>query len=124
MLTSLCPVIRTIRIKESRAFYSDLFGFEVTEETDWYVGLGRPGPAPRELLLVDPTHPALPAALRRPMNLVRFTVEVEGGHKELARVAACAAPAGARRSGTDGPEGDDVLVTDPNGVKIRVIAPE
>ncbi len=124
MLTSLCPVIRTFRIEESRAFYTDLFGFKVTDETEWYVGLGRPGPVPCELLLVDPTHPALPEPLRRPMSVVRFTLEVEGGQRELERVAACAAPTGVRRSGTEGPEGDDVLVTDPNGVKIRVIAPE
>ena len=122
MLTSLCPVICTSHLKESREFYTQMFGFEVTDETDWYVGLGRPGLPPRELALLDPAHPALPDALRRPVRTAGLTLEIDGGQRELERIAACGRTAGARVSGTGGAT-DDLVVTDPNGVRIRVVAP-
>ncbi|MGW7369468.1 VOC family protein [Streptomyces sp. NPDC054841] len=124
MLTSPCPVICTSRLEESREFYTKLFGFKVTHETEWYVGLGRPGPPPRELALLDHTHPALPESRRRPVRAVSFTLEVEGGERELERIAACGESAGRRLLGTGGPNGSDLIVTDPNGVRIHVIAPK
>ncbi|WP_338894770.1 VOC family protein [Streptomyces sp. TG1A-60] len=123
MLTSLCPVICTSRLEESREFYTRLFGFKVIHETDWYIGLGRPGLPPGELALLDHTHPALPESLRRPVRMVRVTLEVEG-EGELERIAACGESVGRRLLGTGGPEGNDLVVTDPNGVQIRVAAPK
>lgn len=124
MLTSLCPVIRTSRLEESREFYTKLFGYKVTHQTDWYVGLGRPGLTPCELALLDTTHPALPEAQRRPVRTIRFTLEVEGGERELERIAACGASAARRPPDTGGSAGNDLVVTDPNGVQIRVVAPK
>ncbi|WP_030673781.1 VOC family protein [Streptomyces rimosus] len=122
MLTSLRPVICTSCLEESREFYTQLFGFEVTHETAWHVGLGRPGPPPCELALLDHTHPALPEPRRRPLRTVRLTLEVEGGERELARIAACGGPAGRRGPGTGTAAGADLFVTDPNGVLIHVVA--
>ncbi|MCX5205634.1 glyoxalase [Streptomyces sp. NBC_00237] len=99
MLTSFCPVICTSRIEESRAFYAELFGFRTTYETPWCVGLGRPGPSPHELVLLDHSHPALPQGQRLPLRAVRITVEVDGGERESQRT-----------------------VTDPNGVRVDVVA--
>lgn len=124
MLTSLCPVICTSRLEESREFYTHLFGFKVTHETDWYVGLGRPGLPPCELALVDHTHPALPESLRRPVRMVRITLEVEDGEGERERIAACGESAGSRLPGTGGSQGNDLVVIDPNGVRIRVVTPK
>ncbi|MER6091348.1 VOC family protein [Streptomyces bluensis] len=124
MLTSLCPVICTSRLEESRAFYTELFGFKVTHKTEWYFGLGRPGLPPCELALLDHTHPAVPESRRRPLRAVRFTLEVDGGERELERIAACGESAGGRLLGTGGPHGNDLVVTDPNGVRIHVIAPK
>ncbi|MEN2417528.1 VOC family protein [Streptomyces rimosus] len=123
MLTSLRPVICTSRLEESREFYTQLFGFKVTHETAWYVGLGRPGPPPHELALLDDTHPALPGSWRRPLRTARLTLEVEGGKGELERMAVCGGPASGRcRGGTGSPVGNDLFVTDPSGVLIHVVA--
>ncbi|WEH12339.1 VOC family protein [Streptomyces sp. VNUA24] len=122
MLTSLCPVIRTSRLEESREFYTKLFDYKVTHRTDWYVGLGRPGLTPRELALLDTTHPALPEAQRRPVRMIRFTLEMESGERE--RIAACGAFAARRSPDTGGSARNDLVVTDPNGVQIRVVAPK
>ncbi|MCP3769186.1 VOC family protein [Streptomyces sp. MAR25Y5] len=127
MLTSLCPVICTSRLEESRAFYTRLFGFEVTHETEWCVGLGRSGPPPRELVLLDHTHPALPETLRRPVRTVRLMLEAEGGRRELERIAACREETGTQGRGSAGAaetaetRGGGLVVTDPNGTTIHVI---
>ncbi|WP_030374596.1 VOC family protein [Streptomyces rimosus] len=123
MLTSLRPVICTSRLEESREFYTQLFGFKVTHETAWYVGLGRPGPPPGELALLDDTHPALPGPWRRPLRTARLTLEVECAKGELERIAVCGGPASGRcRGGTGSPVGNDLFVTDPSGVLIHVVA--
>ncbi|WP_330176898.1 glyoxalase [Streptomyces sp. NBC_01498] len=115
MLTSFCPVICTSRLEVSRAFYQRLFGFTATFTTRWYAGLARPGGRQQELALVDHTHPALPESLRRPVRAVRLTVEVDGGPEEWDRIAALGA--------AGRPERKHLVVTDPNGVRIDVVAP-
>ncbi|MFI0976959.1 glyoxalase [Streptomyces sp. NPDC021093] len=91
-------MICTSCLEETRAFYTELFGFRTTYETPWCVGLGRPGPPPYELVLLDHSHPALPKEQELPVRAVRITIEVNGGAGESQRT-----------------------VTDPNGVRIDVV---
>ncbi|MEV6425684.1 VOC family protein [Streptomyces sp. NPDC051662] len=115
MLTSFCPVICTSRLGESRSFYQALFGFTATYTTQWYAGLSRPGGRQHELALLDHTHPALPEALLRPVRAVRLTLEVDGTAEEWDRIAVLGAAERLDRR--------HLVITDPNGVRIDVIAP-
>ncbi|GAA1525257.1 VOC family protein [Streptomyces albidochromogenes] len=115
MLTSFCPVICTSRLGESRTFYSRLFGFDATHTTQWYAALGRPGRPRHELALLDHSHPALPEALRHPVRAVRITLTVDGPQEDWERLAALGA--------VGRPDRRHLVVTDPNGVRIDVVAP-
>ncbi|MGW7056662.1 VOC family protein [Streptomyces sp. NPDC054887] len=114
MLTSFCPVICTSRLGESRTFYSRLFGFEATYTTQWYAGLSRPGRPRHELALLDHSHPALPEALRQPVRAVRITLAVDGEGEHWERLAALGA--------AGRPDERHLVLTDPNGVRIDVVA--
>ncbi|MFE7779191.1 hypothetical protein ACFU5O_36040 [Streptomyces sp. NPDC057445] len=124
MLTSLCPVICTSRLGESRGFYSRLFGFKATYETEWYVGLSRPGLPPYELALLDHSHPALPEAHRLPVRAVRITLEVDRGAQEWERIVAYGEAKGRTALRADEPQEKSLVVTDPNGVRVDVVAPK
>ncbi|MEV8398129.1 VOC family protein [Streptomyces niveus] len=115
MLTSFCPVICTSRLAESRAFYHRLFGFTATFTTQWYAALGRPGGRQHEIALLDHAHPALPQALLRPVRAVRLTLAVDGTSREWDRIAALGA--------TGRPDHRHLVITDPNGVRIDIVAP-
>ncbi|MET9558494.1 VOC family protein [Streptomyces sp. NPDC006645] len=115
MLTSFCPVICTSRPAESRGFYHRLFGFTATFTTRWYAALGRPGGRQPELALLDHTHPALPEALLWPVRAVRLTLAVDDMSEEWDRIAALGA--------TERPGDKHLVITDPNGVRIDVVAP-
>lgn len=81
------PVLLTSKIAESAAFYKSLFGFETAFESDWYVSLKRES-AGRvdELALLDPTHPTIPEAYRRPVQGVILNFEVADVDAEHARL--------------------------------------
>ncbi|MFJ6636813.1 VOC family protein [Streptomyces sp. NPDC091376] len=115
MLTSFCPVICTSRLGESRSFYNRLFGFTATYATPWYAGLSRPGGRRHEIALLDHAHAALPEALQRPVRAVRLTLAVDDTAEEWDRIAALAA--------AEHPDRRHLVITDPNGVRIDVVAP-
>lgn len=115
MLTSFCPVICTSRLGESRSFYNRLFGFTATYTTQWYAGLSRPGGRQHELALLDHAHPALPEVFLRPVRAVRLTLAVDDTAEEWDRIAALAA--------AECPDRGHLVITDPNGVRIDVVAP-
>lgn len=120
-LTSFYPVICTDRVAESAEFYTSLFGFETTFESDWYVSLRRPEPPHYELALLDATHDTLPAAYRRPVQglLLNFEVaDVDAEHERLVRRAGLV-PELDLRSEDFGQR--HFIVADPNGVLIDVI---
>ncbi|WP_226962366.1 MULTISPECIES: VOC family protein [unclassified Streptomyces] len=114
MLTSFCPVICTSRMDESRLFYSRLFGLTATRTTPWYTALTRPGERHHELALLDHTHPALPEWFRTPLRAVRLTLTVDDDAEAWERLAAHGA--------VDGGDLRRAVVTDPNGVRIDVVA--
>ncbi len=117
MLTSFCPVICTSRMDETRSFYARLFGFTAAHATPWYAALVRDGQRQHELTLLDHTHPALPEALRTPVRAVRLTVAVADGDAAWERLAAHGAVEGAEQG-----EGRRVVIVDPNGVRVDVVA--
>ncbi|MGW1927974.1 VOC family protein [Streptomyces sp. NPDC001919] len=114
MITSLCPVICTSRMDQTRSFYGRLFGLTVAYATPWYTELVRSGERHPTLVLLDHTHPALPEAFRTPMRAVRITLDVEDRPEVWERLAADGAvPAGDLGRGS---------LLDPNGVRIDLQA--
>ncbi|MGW0433746.1 VOC family protein [Micromonospora sp. NPDC003197] len=85
-LTSFYPVICTQRVAESRAFYTEHFGFETTFEADWYVSLRRPESPHYELALLDHTHETVPAAYRHPVRGLILNFEVTDVDAEYERL--------------------------------------
>ncbi|MCY9784538.1 VOC family protein [Nocardiopsis sp. EMB25] len=122
-LTSFYPVICTSRIEETRAFYTDLFDFEVTFAADWYVSLRRPGPPAYELALLDHTHPTLPEAHRAPVRGLLLNLEVEDVDAEWERLVERGGltPELPLRSEEFGQR--HFIVADPAGVLVDVITP-
>ncbi|SDI07946.1 VOC family protein [Nonomuraea jiangxiensis] len=122
-LTSFYPVLGTSRLAESHDFYTRLFGFETTFESDWYVSLRRPGPPAYELALLDHTHATVPEAYRKPAQGVLLNFEVEDADAEWERLVTGEGlrPALALRSEDFGQR--HFIVADPNGILIDVITP-
>jgi catechol 2,3-dioxygenase-like lactoylglutathione lyase family enzyme len=122
-LTSFYPVLGTPCLRESHEFYTRLFGFETTFETDWYVSLRRPGPPEYELALVDPAHPTVPAGYRRPVQGLLLNVEVDDVDAEWERLVVHGGlrPELELRSEAFGQR--HFIVADPAGVLVDVITP-
>ncbi|MFI9123487.1 VOC family protein [Streptomyces bikiniensis] len=116
MLTSFCPVICTSHMDETRSFYAGLFGFTAAHQTPWYTALVRHGRRQHELALLDHAHPSLPGPLRTPVRAVRLTLTVADGDGAWERLAA--------HGGVEVAGGDrrHVVVVDPNGVRLDVVA--
>ncbi|MFD9031954.1 VOC family protein [Streptomyces sp. NPDC059567] len=122
-LTSFYPVLCTERLGESVAFYSTLFGFEMTYTSDWYVSLRRPEPPHYELALVAAGHETVPEAFRRPVQGLLLNFEVADVDAEYARLVT---GAGLKvelplRSEAFGQR--HFIVAAPDGVLIDVITP-
>ncbi|OKK01565.1 VOC family protein [Amycolatopsis sp. CB00013] len=117
-LTSFYPVLMTEKIAETRDFYRDHFGFELTFEADWYVSLKR---GEWELAILAPGHETIPGGAGKPVQglLLNFEVEdVDAEHRRL--VGAAGLPeALSLRSEEFGQR--HFIVADPNGVLIDVI---
>lgn len=112
MITSLCPVICTSRMDQTRSFYGRLFGLTVAYASPWYTALARTGERRPTLALLDHTHPALPEAFRTPMRAVRITLDVEDRPGLWESLTAD----GAVRA--DDPRHGSLI--DPNGVRIDI----
>lgn len=122
-LTSFYPVVCTRLIAETRDFYTGLFGFETTFESDWYVSLRRPEPPHYELALLDHTHETVPEGYRSPVQglILNFEVaDVDAEYDRLVRRAGLE-PRLSLRSEDFGQR--HFIVADPNGVLIDVITP-
>jgi len=120
-VNSFYPVLCTDRLEESRDFYTGIFGFETTFDSDWYVSLRRPEPPHYELALVDHTHPTVPAAFRSPVRglLLNFEVDdVDAEHDRLVRQRGLAEELSLR---TEDFGQRHFIVAAPGGVLIDVI---
>ncbi|MFE5505116.1 VOC family protein [Amycolatopsis japonica] len=117
-LTSFYPVLMTEKIAETRDFYRDHFGFELTFEADWYVSLKR---GEWELAILAPGHDTIPGGAGKPVQglLLNFEVEdVDVEHRRLVGEAGLS-EALSLRSEEFGQR--HFIVADPNGVLIDVI---
>ncbi len=122
-LTGFYPVLGTDRLRESHAFWTRLFGFETTFESDWYVSLRRPGEPPCELALLDHAHETVPEGYRHPARGVLLNVEVEDVDAEWERlVVRGGLPAVLPLRSEDFGQ-RHFIVADPGGVLVDVITP-
>ncbi|GAB3840605.1 VOC family protein [Kribbella italica] len=120
-VSSFYPVICTDRIAESRDFYTQQLGFEITFEADWYISLRLAGPRPYELALVRYTHPTVPEKFRQPARGLLLNFEVDDVDAEWNRLVTQAGfePKLTIRSEEFGQR--HFIIADPNGVLIDVI---
>ena len=122
-LNGFYPVIGTTRIRESRDFYVDLFGFEEAFAADWYVSLRRPGPPERELALLDHRHPTLPAGYRKPVQGLLLNFEVADVDAEWERLVVRGGLRPELEIRTEDFGQRHFIVADPSGVLVDVITP-
>lgn len=121
-LGSFYPVVGTTRIAQTRDFYTGWFGFGITFEADWYVGLRRDeGDRHYELALLDPTHPSVPEGYRKPVQglLLNFEVDEVDAEWERLVVRGGLKPELEIRSEEFGQR--HFIVADPSGVLVDVI---
>lgn len=116
------PVLLTSKIAESTAFYQCHFGFETAFEVDWYVSLKRTTESRvDELALLDPTHPTIPEAYRRPVQGVILNFEVEDVDAEHARLIGQAGLPELLTLRSEAFGQRHFITADPSGVLIDVI---
>lgn len=122
-LSSLYPVLCTDDLARTKAFYLDLFPFETTFDSDWYVSLRSQGERPFELALLDYRHETLPEGHRKPVSgglILNFEVEDVDSVYRAFRDAGLPIHLELR----DEAFGQRHFITsDPNGVLIDVIKP-
>lgn len=123
VLSSFYPVLCTPRLQESRAFYTDLFGFEETFSADWYVSLRRLGPPDFELALLEAGHATLPENHATSAQGLLLNFEVADVDVEWERLVVHGGldPVLSLRSEDFGQR--HFIVADPTGVLIDVITP-
>jgi catechol 2,3-dioxygenase-like lactoylglutathione lyase family enzyme len=116
------PVLLTPKIAECAAFYKSHFGFESAFEADWYVSLKREsGGRVDELALLDPAHPTIPEAYRRPVQGVILNFEVEDVDTEHARLIGQAGLPELLTLRSEAFGQRHFITADPSGVLIDVI---
>lgn len=117
---SFYPVICTDRVADSRDFYLEHFGFEITFEDDWYVSLRRPDTG-AELALLDASHPTIPDGFGAIAQGVLLNFEVDDVDAEYRRLVQRGGlvPQLDLRSEDFGQR--HFIVADPTGVLIDVI---
>lgn len=76
-LLRLFPSIFTEKLRESRAFYVSVLGFEVGFESNWFVRLVSPGEGGLELGLVVRDHETIPRGFRDFPRGVLITLVVD-----------------------------------------------
>jgi catechol 2,3-dioxygenase-like lactoylglutathione lyase family enzyme len=91
-LSSHYAVICTDKVAESRAFYTQHFGFTITFDSDWYVSLVLPDYPQVQLAILDHTHETIPALFRKPVQGLLLNFEVEDVDAEYERLKAAGLP--------------------------------
>ena len=76
-MKSLFPDIVSTALPESRDFYSDLFGFRVVFEIDWYIQLEHPEDPNVQIAFVHRDNDAVPAPLRQAPQGFFVTIETD-----------------------------------------------
>ena len=76
MITSIFPTICSDDVAASRAFYVDLFDFQVIFDSGWYVQLQAAGAPQCQIGIVERDHDTVPEAFRRTPAGVLISIEV------------------------------------------------
>lgn len=119
--SSIYPVLCTEQLAETAAFYAEHFGFTQTFAADWYISL-RHSTAPQyELAVVDPTHPSVPVAGRRPVAGLLLNFEVDDVDEVYTRLISEAGLPLLRELRSEEWGQRHFITADPNGVLIDVI---
>ncbi|ONI81638.1 glyoxalase/bleomycin resistance/extradiol dioxygenase family protein [Actinosynnema sp. ALI-1.44] len=119
-LTSFYPVVMTDRVAETRDFYRDHFGFELTFEADWYVSLKR---GDWELAILDPAHSTIPSGYGTRVQGLLLNFEVDDVDAERRRLVDGAGLTEVLSLRSEAFGQRHFIVADPNGVLVDVIQP-
>jgi catechol 2,3-dioxygenase-like lactoylglutathione lyase family enzyme len=113
--------IITTKLAESKAFYTDILGFGITFENDFYLLLHTPGRT-SELSFLLPDHPSQQALFRKPFQGqgMYLTIEVEDVDKIYQEIQNKGIEI--KIALRDEPWGDrHFAIEDPNGVGIDIV---
>lgn len=120
-INSFYPVVMTGDVAASKAFYTELFHFEVTFDAEWYVSLKTRQEPPFELALLDAGHATIPEGFRHRLQeglLLNF--EVDDVDREYERLRAAGLPIHLELRSEDFGQ-RHFITSDPNGILIDVI---
>ena len=121
-LESFYSVLMTENVGHLSKFYQEVFGFELSFETDWYVSLKTPGEEHYfQLALLQPGHPTIPEGFSRPAQGVILNFEVEDATAEYARLVENGKRAPLLALKDEGFGQRHFIVQDPDGNLIDVI---
>ncbi|MEV0294585.1 VOC family protein [Nocardia sp. NPDC050710] len=121
-LSSFYPVLGTDRLAQTRDFYTEWLGFEITFEADWYISLRRPGTVNYELALLDYTHETVPSAYRKPVGGLLLNFEVDDVDAEWERMVVRGGIRPELEIRTEEFGQRHFIVADPSGVLIDMIS--
>jgi catechol 2,3-dioxygenase-like lactoylglutathione lyase family enzyme len=120
-ISSIYPVIGTDKVNETADFYIQHFGFSETFRADWYISLLHTGETPRELAILDYTHPTMPEAYRKPVQGLLINIEVQSADAEYARLIETAGLPIIRELKSEEFGQRHFVTVDPSGVLVDVI---
>jgi uncharacterized glyoxalase superfamily protein PhnB len=118
----LTPIVITEKLAESRDFYTQLFGFQLIYDSDWYVALRGEGDSSTELAFMLPDRPDQEAVFqpRYAGQGICYVFEVDDVDAEYERLQAAGIDIIIPLQ--DKPWGErHFTVQDPNGIPINVV---
>lgn len=119
-IDSFYPVIGTEKLRETCNFYTGLFNFEITFESDWYISLRHRKKQHFQLALLDFRHESVPKGFRVQTQGVLLNFEVDDVDAEYERIKTADLPIHLELKSE--PWGQRHFITsDPNGLLIDVI---
>jgi catechol 2,3-dioxygenase-like lactoylglutathione lyase family enzyme len=119
-ISSHYVVICTDKVTESRDFYVQHFGFELTFESDWYVSLKLPQQPYSELAILDYRHETMPVDHRSKTQGIVLNFEVDDVDQVFAQMKEAGLPiVRPIRDETFGQR--HFITTDPNNILIDII---
>ncbi|MDX2137897.1 MAG: VOC family protein [Chloroflexota bacterium] len=119
--SSMYPVIGTSKVAETADFYIQHFGFSETFRSDWYISLVHRGESPRELAILDYSHPTMPEAYRKPVQGLLINFEVQSADAEYTRLIETAGLPLIRELKSEDFGQRHFVTVDPSGVLVDVI---
>ena len=91
-MKSLFPDICSNHIQESKAFYTELFGFKELVDLGWYVQLCSPRDENLQIAFVERNHESVPKGYQLAPRGVVVTIEVENADKQCEQAFAMNLP--------------------------------